>query len=235
MTLAVVSDLHLGSGDALDRFGHDEARFLRFLDHLETHHERIVLLGDIFETLDGTTPDSSEERLRQAVAAHRAVVRRMLDPRYVWILGNHDAVTGPMLGARSEWLLDKDGVRLYFTHGHLGDPTYAKARVLAETAVWLGGWLRRLGWQALFRFFERLDVSLSGVQPEPEACPFRRWAVEEARRRSADVVVTGHSHEGGRSLHGSRWFLNSGTCSEGQTSFLSIDTRALRFDYVPAW
>lgn len=235
MTIAVLSDLHLGRGDALDRFGRQDDRFLDLLARLESHHQRIVLLGDIFETLDGAAPDRPESLLRQAAAAHPAVVQRLLRPPYTWVLGNHDAVTGPMLGARHDWLLDDHGVRLYFTHGHLGDPIYARARVLAEAAVWLGGWIRRLGGRALFRFFERLDVALSGVRPDPASCPFRQWAVAEARRRSADIVVTGHSHDGGRSLHGPHLYLNSGACIDGRASFLSLDTRENRFEYHPAW
>jgi len=43
-------------------------------------------------------------------------------------------------------------------------------------------------------------------------------------------VVTGHTHRAARTEHGSRLFLNSGSCSEGQLSFLSIDTR--RGDYA---
>ena len=40
MKIAVISDLHLGRGDGSDRFGHDDAEFLRFLDFLEGDFER---------------------------------------------------------------------------------------------------------------------------------------------------------------------------------------------------
>jgi predicted phosphodiesterase len=49
-------------------------------------------------------------------------------------------------------------------------------------------------------------------------------------RRKFDVVVTGHTHWAARSEHGSRLFLNSGSCSDGKLSFLSLDTR--RGDYA---
>lgn len=32
MQIAVISDLHLGSGGPVDLFGHDDYEFLRFLD-----------------------------------------------------------------------------------------------------------------------------------------------------------------------------------------------------------
>lgn len=53
MEIAIISDLHIGSGDQTDRFGHDDYEFLRFLDFLESNFSRIVLLGDVFETLTG--------------------------------------------------------------------------------------------------------------------------------------------------------------------------------------
>ena len=45
MKLAVISDLHLGRGDGADQFGHQDADFLSFLDHLEDNFERVVLLS----------------------------------------------------------------------------------------------------------------------------------------------------------------------------------------------
>ena len=51
MEIAVISDLHLGTGGAADGFGHDDAEFLRFLSFLERNFERVILLGDIWETL----------------------------------------------------------------------------------------------------------------------------------------------------------------------------------------
>ena len=47
MKIAVISDIHLGRGDSADRKrGHDE-ELLRFLDHLEAHYEKIILLATL--------------------------------------------------------------------------------------------------------------------------------------------------------------------------------------------
>jgi hypothetical protein len=43
--IAVISDLHLGSDDPSDSFGHDAAEFLRFLTYLESNFEQVVLLA----------------------------------------------------------------------------------------------------------------------------------------------------------------------------------------------
>jgi predicted phosphodiesterase len=51
----------------------------------------------------------------------------------------------------------------------------------------------------------------------------------QAEERALDVVVTGHTHVPVCDESGSTLFLNSGTCSHGGTSFLSLDTK--RGDY----
>jgi UDP-2,3-diacylglucosamine pyrophosphatase LpxH len=51
VNIAVISDLHLGNEDGVDSFGHLDSEFLRFLAFLENNFERVVLLGDVWETL----------------------------------------------------------------------------------------------------------------------------------------------------------------------------------------
>ncbi len=51
-----ISDLHLGTGGAADGFGHEDGEFLKFLGFLEKNFEKVVLLGDIWETLTGALP-----------------------------------------------------------------------------------------------------------------------------------------------------------------------------------
>jgi predicted phosphodiesterase len=229
MKIAVISDLHLGAGDSADGFGHDDADFLRFLKFLEASFERVVLLGDIWETLQSRRLGSAREELELSRAAHPEIAKRLARPMYHYIHGNHDIVAGA-LGVPDELFLRADGVRLLFTHGHQNDALIQRRRWLSDMGVWLGGWIRRVGLDAFYRMCAKLDEARGGFSLDGARCEFQRWAVGEATRRSADVVVTGHTHLAARSEHGPRLFLNSGSCSEGQLSFLSIDTR--RGDYA---
>lgn len=224
MEIAVISDLHLGVGDRVDGFGHDDAEFLRFLKYLECNFERIVLLGDIWETLTSRGYGQAANELQLARAAHPEIAERFATPKYSYVHGNHDLIAGAM-GAPDELFLQADGVRLLFTHGHQGDPLIQKRALLADILVWLGGWIRRCGLDALYRLCARVDHARGALSPDPERCPFQRWAVGEAERRAAEVIITGHTHMAAREEHGSKLFLNSGSCSNGHLSFLSIDTR----------
>lgn len=235
MSVAVISDLHLGPGDRSDLFRHDDTEFLRFLRFLEGNFERIVLLGDIWETLTPAWPCDPAFALRRAREAHPTIARRFELPRYSYVHGNHDIVAGVSEGAPDELLLTHGNTRILLTHGHHHDVLIRKARWLSELGVWLGGWILRLGLASVYRVFDTLDRFRSGVAPDPSSCTFQRWAVSLAKRRRADVVVTGHTHVALRSEHPDALFLNSGSCSGGRFSFLSLDPANGSYAVHAAW
>src|SRR5262249_22251007 len=106
MEIAVISDLHLGPGGPVDGFGHSDQEFLGFLRYLERNFERIVLLGDIWETLTGRLPGDAAAELRLARASHPEIARRFCDERYVYVHGNHDLVAGAVDGVPDEYVLE---------------------------------------------------------------------------------------------------------------------------------
>ncbi len=224
MQIAVISDLHLGAGGAADGFGHDDGEFLKFLQFLERNFERVVLLGDIWETLTGTLPGHAAEELTGARKHHREIAARFTRSEYVYIHGNHDLVAGAVDAAPDELWMEADGVRLLFTHGHQNDSLIQRRRWVSELGIWLGGWIRRIGLAPLYRLFAMLDERRGGLTAESAQSAFQRWAMDLAIQREADVIVTGHTHFAARAEQGSRLFLNSGSCSEGKLSYLAIDT-----------
>jgi predicted phosphodiesterase len=219
----------LGSGDLADGFGHDDGDFLRFLTFLERNFEKVILLGDIWETLQSRRLGSARAELALARSKHSEIAKRFERSQYHYVHGNHDIVAG-LMGVPDELALRADGVRLLFTHGHQNDPLIERRQWLTDLGVWLGGWIRRVGLGAFYRLCAKLDEARGGLSLDGSRCEFQRWAMSVAARREFDVVVTGHTHLAAKSEHGRRLFLNSGSCSEGNLSFLSIDTR--RGDYA---
>lgn len=221
MRVAVISDLHLGARSSTCEFGHDDSEFLRFLKHLEGNFEKIVLLGDIFETLTAPSPLGQLREFHAAQHSHPELAERFRRPSYVYVHGNHDLVAKNEQGALEEFSLQADGVRMLFSHGHQGDRLCFEGRALTEVGVWTGAWIRRMGLGCLYSYCARLE---RGRNQDPEHCSVRRWALDEADRRSADVVITGHTHVPIKAEAGSTLFLNSGSCAHGEFSFLSLDT-----------
>ena len=224
MQLAVISDLHLGRRGPTDGFGHDDAEFLQFLTFLEVNFEHIVLLGDIWETLTGTLLGDQAGELEAAQAAHPELAARFRRKKYLHVHGNHDLVSRHF-GVPEEITLRANGVRLLFTHGHQGDPLVADRQSASEFGVWLGGWLRRLRLGPIYRLASTLDNVRGGFSLDATRCSFQRAWMGRAERRDVDVMVTGHTHLATRAEHGDRLYLNSGSCSEGQLSYLALDTR----------
>ena len=212
----------------------DDADFLRFLSFLESNFEKIVLLGDIWETLTSKLPWTPRHALEACYAGHPEIAKRFQGNRYQYVHGNHDIVSA-YHGVPEFWNVAADGVRLHFTHGHMHDLLIRRARWASELAVCFGAWLRRFGFGPLYRVFEELERAVTSTDPNPEVCTFQRWAVERARRSEADIVVTGHTHISARSEHQNGLFLNSGSCSYGNYSFLSLDTRRGDYRVCSGW
>lgn len=235
MRIAVISDLHLGNRDASDSFGHDDTEFLRFLDHLEHQYERVVLLGDIWETLTPRSFGQTLEALAAAQAAHPELKRRFERRCYQYVHGNHDLILS-RFGAPLYVMVEAHGLRILMTHGHVFDWLTRRARWLSELGVFAGGWLRRLDCPRLYRSLDAWDQRRTNPDPS-SASPdrFQRWAMAMATAHDADAIVTGHTHVSAVVQHGARLFINSGSCSEGRFSYVSIDTRHARFQVCSQW
>jgi predicted phosphodiesterase len=229
MEIAVISDLHLGTGGAADGFGHEDGEFLKFLSFLEKNFEKVVLLGDVWETLTGALPGDPASELRRARESHPEIAARFERSNYLYVHGNHDLVAGAVQGTPDELVLHTGKTRILFTHGHQNDELIQRRRWLSELGVWLGGWIRRLGLGALYRLFSELDEKRGGLSLDSTQCSFQKWAMNIAAEREFDIVVTGHTHQAAHAAHGDRLFLNSGSCSEGEFSFLSMDTARSRY------
>jgi predicted phosphodiesterase len=128
-----------------------------------------------------------------------------------------------------ELIIDTGDTRILFTHGHQNDDLVQRRRWLSELGIWLGGWIRRLGLGALYRLLAEMDKNSGGASLDSTRCSFQKWAMDVAAEREFDVVVTGHTHLAANAEHGSRLFMNSGSCSEGELSFLSLDTRRAQY------
>lgn len=224
MKIAVLSDLHIGCGDSAERFLPEDAAFLRLLDDLEGTHDRIFLLGDVWETLTHPMiPGSSFRALEAARKAHPLLSRRFASERYVHFAGNHDPVTRAE-GAHHQLMVRCGGARYLFLHGDIFDDTVAERPWVSSLGVYAGGWLLRLGMHELFRSFEQDSFDRVGSSDPDGTSVIRQRARSWAQAHGADVIVMGHTHKAViADRHPTTTFLNSGSCLGPTVTWLSID------------
>lgn len=226
MRIAALSDLHIGARRHTDGFLHDLARFAGFLDTLEQAHDRIVLLGDVYQADHALVPTAAAARrmLARARARVAALAQRFERPPYVHVHGNHDAIAGTALGAPEQLRLPGRFPAL-FIHGHQFDPVAVRARWAADLGTWSTGRLRAVGLRPLAWWLEQRDVAIKDRRFRGPHGPYARGAQALVREHAAPIVVMGHTHcPGITPLPPHGVMVNTGTCSGGRTMWVGIDT-----------
>ncbi|MCA9691677.1 MAG: metallophosphoesterase family protein [Nannocystaceae bacterium] len=226
MRIAAISDLHIGPRARGDAFGHREDAFLERLDALEAAHDRIVLVGDVFQTEHGVA-------LSRRVAARELARARARLPRlaarlagYDYVHGNHDEVSRVELAAPSELRVEADGFAVLFVHGHQFDPVLRRVAPLARAATWATGRMRAAGLAPLADWFEGRDIQIKHDRFGRADGPYASACRGLLARHGVDAVVMGHTHVPVRYEFPEGVVINTGSCSRGAWMYASIDTRA---------
>lgn len=233
MQIAVFSDLHLGQKNALDRFArkfdHIEPKFLELLTQLEKSVDKIVLLGDIFETLK-SLPGQAARELRGVLAAYPEIAKRVTsNPKYQLVYGNHDVCAREVLNAPEYYEVEDHKQRLVFFHGHQLDPLTTGHALVSRTGVWIGGLIERMGIKTTPQdnHIPQRDGAIGKSYEK-----FAKAAVALGKQKRGDVIVTGHTHHAIRMESGGQMFLNSGTCVAGRREMLLLDTARASYEVV---
>lgn len=226
MRIAALSDFHIGATAETDSFGHAEGAFLARLDALEARCDRVVLLGDIYQTDHGWRPGARTARRLLDAARQRltALTARTAEPPYVWVHGNHDAVTAEVLGAATQIVLGEEGFRVVFVHGDAFDPVLQTAPRLSEAGTWIAGRVRAAGLRRLADTLEDQDVQIKARRHQTPEGPYVQGARRLMAAHDAQVVVMGHTHVPLRQEIEGRVVANTGTCSRGQFMGVWVDT-----------
>lgn len=224
MRIAAISDLHIGVCPRVDSFRHRRDDFLRFLDVLEARHDHIVLLGDIYQCDHGWTVGTTTQQLAAAQAWTPWLTERLAQPNYTLVQGNHDRVTGEALDAPTELVFDEGDFPVLLTHGDRFDPLVGGAPWLSSAASWMTGRLRWGGMRPLATWLEGRDVAIKAQRLQTPEGPYAFGAQHLMVHRGVKVVIFGHTHVPWRIALDGGVLLNSGTCSNRQRMYASVDT-----------
>jgi len=228
MRIAALSDFHIGARGYTDEFHHREDAFLEFLAQLEATHDRIVLVGDIYQTEHDLLPGhrAAARQLARAQARMPRLAERLRGPAYLYVHGNHDAVAHAELAAAERLKLEADGFAVLFVHGHQFDPVFRRAQSAMRAATWFTGRLRRVGLRPLAQWFEGRDIAIKHRRFGHAQGPYAVAARGLLREHAADLVVMGHTHVPHLHALPEGQIVNTGSCSRGRFMYVSIDTAA---------
>lgn len=224
MKLAIISDLHIGDKTATDLFGHTEEEFLSFLLYLETHFDKIVLLGDIFECLSSNWPFNKQNQLFKTIKSYPKISNKFLNNKmYLYIPGNHDHVACDVFGFEDNSVIfSNNRLKILFKHGHQFDWIVSMAPMFCELMAWVANWMLRIGLKPLYDYIIKTERRFH--DDCKSVTPYHKKAIAAAKRVKAKIVVVGHTHVLRRLEHDGVTYANCGTCSRGNINFVGLDT-----------
>jgi UDP-2,3-diacylglucosamine pyrophosphatase LpxH len=210
----ILSDLHLGAVSCQVRAVES------FLEDMPFSPRRLVLNGDVLE--------STEYRLTKHHWRVLSRLRKLSDEmELIWVQGNHDSDAesiAHLIGAAfvPEYEFSSGGRRVLVIHGDRWDRFLTDHPVLTIFADWfylrLQGLSRRMAARAKRRSKTFLRVSTK----------VRDEAVAYGRKKGADVVICGHTHNaeapgaGAAPAAGLPRYFNSGCWTDHHCHYLTV-------------
>lgn len=222
--MVIISDIHLGSEVSRAREARKAiAEWYPF--------ERLIILGDLFDDLNFT-------RLRKHHFGLLDDLRRLSNPKRQvtvdWIEGNHDDKAHEMIrriigaNVHKEMILESDGKRHLFIHGHQFDNfliEYPRITLMANNIYDVVQ--RREGERkSLSRWLKRKSKGWLSVCRKVEM-----RALEYARSKDVDYILCGHTHYhnentgvDGRGIK----YVNTGCWTDTPSTLVTIGTDGIQ-------
>jgi UDP-2,3-diacylglucosamine pyrophosphatase LpxH len=223
----IISDLHLGSSVCRDKH---IIEFLEKLERSEVRTRRLILNGDVFDSIDF-------RRLNKRHWKVLSLVRKLSDRIVItWVCGNHDGPADPIshiLGVqvREEYEFRSGNKLVLVLHGHQFDnfiATYPTITLLADLVY---RFLQAIDTTHRFARFAKTNtkVFLRCIEK------IRVESVAYAASKDVDVVCCGHTHHAETMTGGPVEYFNSGCWTESPSTFLTVHNGVVRLEiFTPA-
>ncbi|WP_047451480.1 metallophosphoesterase [Alistipes sp. ZOR0009] len=229
MNVLVISDLHLGNGDRFGTFEWSNGDFIAMLKQVIDGHQidQVVLNGDIFELY--------KYRFKDAYRKNKELITFLKSIGAIFIKGNHDFISP--LGTFSHTIVNTQGRKVYFEHGHEADFLNG-TRVGRAIGFGLHLLLKRIihiRWVERV-YFNTIDA-LEDINQVPRKYNTYKYLKHALRLlRTYDVVVLGHTHKveshNTYYLNSKKQYCNTGSCTLGRFQGVVIDTETLRCETI---
>ncbi|HUK25803.1 MAG TPA: UDP-2,3-diacylglucosamine diphosphatase [Terriglobales bacterium] len=216
----ILSDVHLGS--ELSR-AEDATRMLK-----QNRFRRLILLGDIFS-------DLNFRRLTKDHWKFLSYIRKLSNPKrgveVVWVEGNHDQglteVMSHLVGVKvyQEYAWEFDGRGHLAIHGHQFDRFLVNNWLLSSVNTFIHLQIQKLDFKGKWfsRFVDRMGTHWLRLSEKVAS-----GAIFHARLRHAQRIFCGHTHVAMRREQESIEYYNSGSWTDSQLTYLTVDQEGVR-------
>ena len=225
MRIAFVSDLHLGPG-ALNRCVVDRQKITRWLDLLESTHDRVIIVGDLYDLSRPRQLGNWQEHLESLRFEWGEVLERLEAMEAVF--GNHDRARA-LMGVPERLEINVDGMQLLVLHGHQFDPHIKRVPGLESVANYAAGWFARLGVEPIGNLMgdfvaanERLESRIGGQR----TYDLSTQGALSLHAEGYPVVVMGHSHRLRHLVLPEGQFINTGSWTGRGAQWVSVETQS---------
>jgi UDP-2,3-diacylglucosamine pyrophosphatase LpxH len=210
----VISDIHLGSENCQAKY---LVHFLDAIRHGRTSTRRLILNGDVFDSIDFRRLKKQHWRILSAI-------RKLSDQiEITWINGNHDGpaeIVSHLLGVTcsDEIVIQSGTSKIMFLHGHRFDEFISRYPLITWVA------------DRVYNFLQRIDTSHHFAKlAKRSSKTFLRCAqkieaesMRYAAKKGCDAVCCGHTHLPAANPHGVVRYFNSGCWTEKPCHYLTV-------------
>lgn len=211
----ILSDIHLGSENCQAR---QLIRFLEDLLHGQPTASRLILNGDVFDSMDF-------RRLKKTHWKVLSLLRKLSDRlEIIWVVGNHDGsaeFVSHLLGVQvlDEYQFASGAETVLCLHGHAFDEFIDNHPILTWLADCFYHMLQRIDKS---HYFARLAKKNSKIFLRCSR-KIQDRSVEHGRRQGATIVCCGHTHLVVADTTGPTAYYNSGCWTEKPCHYLTVE------------
>lgn len=210
----ILSDIHLGSSNCQAK---SLCRFLEMVDQAEIATTRLILNGDVFDSIDF-------RRLNKHHWKILSLIRKLSDRiDIIWISGNHDGspeIISHLLGVtiEDEYILKSGDRDVLFLHGHIFDDFIDAHPILTWLADCIYLLLQKIDQT---HYFAKLAKKGSKTFLRC-AQKIEDGAIDRARKKACSIVCCGHTHQALAKLDQPIAYYNSGCWTELPCTYLTL-------------
>jgi len=211
----IISDIHLGADVCQAK---QLAHFLDAIHDGEIETQRLILNGDVFDSIDF-------RRLKKSHWKVLSLIRKLSDKiDIIWLNGNHDGpseIVSHLIGVRveDELILESGDKKILVLHGHIFDEFLDNHPWISSIADWM------------YRLLQKIDRSHTiAKQAKRKSKTFLRstrrietQSTAYARQLNCDAVCCGHTHLAVVNDSQPVSYYNSGCWTESPCHYLTVE------------